>query len=220
MTSSIGGAGTYVGLKEYEFTATSNTHTVSYATGSGIARDDLHIDNISVYAVEPTLGLEILPTPSFIKNPVYIDNQIPQYIDYSQELATNVMDSTEFTGLVSMNENVKILNLGTIFNSNKYVVNNPFGNENYEGCSVRVELYEQSGWYEPGWDGNSGTGSVAYGTKASLRRNGIVVVTGSGAIDIYGMLTGSGSDSYSGGTAIFSAPARVIVTYHGEAKNA
>ncbi len=42
------------------------------------------------------------PTPSFIKNPVYIDNGIPQYIDYSQELETNVMPTTAFPDGISL----------------------------------------------------------------------------------------------------------------------
>lgn len=39
------------------------------------------------------------PKPSFIQNPVYIDNGIPLYIDYSQSLEVNYMDSTHTKSL-------------------------------------------------------------------------------------------------------------------------
>jgi hypothetical protein len=75
------------------------------ATGS--SNDSFDVDNISIYKVEPTIGTEILPTPSFIKNPIYIDNGISQYIDYSQELETNVMDSTVIDGDLRVTGDVK-----------------------------------------------------------------------------------------------------------------
>jgi len=95
------------GSKEVTFTAITTSIFIRFIGGLVTDNQSGYFDNISVYAVEePTLGTEILPTPSFIKNPVYIDNQIPQYIDYSQELATNVMDSTVIDGDLEVSGNL------------------------------------------------------------------------------------------------------------------
>lgn len=82
---------------DYEFVAVNSSTTIkleiySFATA--------YYDNISVYKKEATIGAEILPTPSFMQNPVYFDNGIPQYIDYSQSLEVNYMDSLNVKDLV------------------------------------------------------------------------------------------------------------------------
>ena len=104
--TSINIGGSILERLEFKFIAKSTTSYIHLRVNSS-ASDTVYFDNISVYAVEPTLGTEILPTPSFIKNPVYIDNQIPQYIDYSQELVTNVMDSTVIDGDLEVTGDVR-----------------------------------------------------------------------------------------------------------------
>ncbi len=111
--------------------------------------------------------------------------------------------------------NVKIVSLGTIYNNNRYVIDNPFGNENYEGCTVRAEVYLNGLWSDTGFDGNAGTGLKGYGTKAHSNLEGIVVQTGNISLVVQSYLAGGGHGYTSTST---SALARVIVIYHGEAK--
>ena len=140
---------------------------------------------------------------------------IPVDLHYD-ELAPDInIDCIVTNELSSFNGNRKIIELGTIFNNNRYVVDNPFGNEKYEDCDVRAEIFFNSMWSESNvWV----DGTLARGVKGFSNQEGIAVQTGSQAVlqeQSSQSLNGFGS---TGNTTPTSAPARVIVTYIGEAK--
>lgn len=96
----------------------------------------------------------------------------------------------------------------TISNDTRYVLPNPFG------ANARVqaiaELYVNGKWAEPGWDGNTGTGALAYGVRATyVQGEGIVVQTGATTVIVASKL-GGGGHGYSG-ASLTSAPCRVFV---------
>ena len=211
--------GTYIGEVSEEFIATSTSHIISLQTGSSIDRDDLYIDNISVYKVEPTIDT-LQPPHTYLSNKgklagIEVVGGIPVDLHYD-ELAPDInIDCIVTNELSSFNGNRKIIELGTIFNNNRYVVDNPFGNEKYEDCDVRAEIFFNSMWSESNvWV----DGTLARGVKGFSNQEGIAVQTGSQAVlqeQSSQSLNGFGS---TGNTTPTSAPARVIVTYIGEAK--
>jgi len=113
-------------------------------------------------------------------------------------------------GEANLNANVKIVDFGTVFKNNRYVIDNPFGNENYEGCIVRCEVFVGGIWSGTGIGNDTGTGTTGYGAKGYSNLAGIIVQTGANAVytaSAY-MIGGTGYT----GTQVTSAPCRVIVT--------
>ena len=97
---------------------------------------------------------------------------------------------------------------------------NPFGNENYEGCIVRAEIYFNGMWSEAPQGTDSSLGSRKGGTSGYSNLEGLVVQT---SIDFLATpssgFSGTGHGTVSG-YALTSVACRVIVTYIGEATNA
>ena len=126
------------------------------------------------------------------------------------------------SGLLNTKSNVKIVDFGTIVNNNRYVIDNPFGNANYEGCTVRLQIQHSGKWFTVGFGTTTGpsTGNFTYGAIADSMAEGIVIQTAAT------YLTPSVSNAQSGdtygdvGSSLTSAPCRAIVTYTGEAKDA
>lgn len=212
---------TTLGELSITFVAKEETHvfaTVQIDTASAYCI----FDNFSLQAESSyqTIGAEILPTPSFIKNPVMIENGIPQYIDYSQELATNVMDSLVVDKITTKNNRV-VKEIGTIYANNRYVI--PWievfvGYEgDYESYEVHLEIQVAGKWFRhEGYTSGSGTSTTYGGAKSFSTDDGIVVQTGESYIAFSPVNTII--IAYSTGVAITSAPARVVVTYLGKAK--
>ncbi len=82
--------GTYIA----EFVATSTTIDLTINYNYDSSPDYALFDNIIAYDVEPTVGTVILPTPSFMQNPVSFVATVPQSIDINQELEINYMNNT------------------------------------------------------------------------------------------------------------------------------
>jgi hypothetical protein len=150
---------------------------------------------------------------------IEVANGVPVDIHYT-ELAPDInIDCIVTNELSSFNGNVKIVDFGTVYTDNRYVIDNPFGNENYKGCIVRAEVYYNGMWSGSGIF-NDGASSYA-GTNAHSNIEGIVVQTLASAV-IQGLSGGSRVSGGGHGTIasnISSAPCRVIVTYIGEATN-
>jgi hypothetical protein len=132
---------------------------------------------------------------------------------------SNVMDMTVH-GLLEATENVKIVDFGVVNTGGHYVMDNPFGNSSYKGCTVRAEILVQGMWSETGWTDHNNLDTQGYGTKGFSNAEGLVVQTGTNSV-IYGIArnVGSGFGSVVTGS-LTSAPCRIIVTYHGRASNA
>jgi len=132
-------------IKTHTYTWVADRDVNAIRILNGNTTTNLKLDNISVYKVKPTISTEILPTPSFIKNPVYIDNQIPQYIDYSQELATNVMDSTVIDGDLRITGDVKSKNQCTAWVNFDGTTTPPTIRDSYNVSSV---VRTSTGYYD------------------------------------------------------------------------
>ena len=96
--------GTYIGEVSEEFIATSTSHIISLQTGSSIDRDDLYIDNISVYKVEPTIDT-LQPPHTYLSNKgklagIEVANGIPVDIHYDELAPTLVEDTIKVSNLV------------------------------------------------------------------------------------------------------------------------
>ena len=120
------------------------------------------------------------------------------------------------TGLLDTKSNRKIIDLGTVGISNRYVIDNPFGNANFEKCDVKAEIYDNGMWSGTGNGNNQGSGTSSHGTQAYSNLEGVVVQTGVTAVkgESRYALGGHGAN-----TNITSAPCRVIITYVGEVTN-
>ena len=163
----------------------------------------------------------MVPSPSFIPVPVMIAGGEVQYLG-DDEIATNVQPKAAFPeGLVASelteaNANVKIVDFGTVATNNRYVIDNPFGNDKWEGCSAEAQIYLNNRWSRAGFVYSNPSGG--YGTEGHSNLEGIVVQTGS--IRLYSASAeGGGGHGYTGGSGT-SAPCRVIVKYTGDATNA
>ncbi len=167
---------------------------VPYNTQFAYASQDGKLLGIEVVGGEP-VAIHLSDTESDIDAPKIVEDVIQ-------------VDKCIQTG------NRKIIELGTIFNNNRYVVTNPFGNENYEDCDVKCQIFYNSKWsrvIEPYKDDNTGQ---SFGVMSESMNEGIVIVTGYAGVRRY-----SESDtSNSSDSLIVSAPARVIVTYQGNAQ--
>lgn len=84
-----------------EFTAPSTNVYIVFQLHSNVAGEWSRVDNVSVYKKEATLN-SVHSTPlSFLKHPVMVTSETPQYIDYSQELEENIMKSLRVDGEIS-----------------------------------------------------------------------------------------------------------------------
>lgn len=209
-------ANTEIGTYTYTFIATDTTTKISVGKGTNDSAT-MRFDNISVYKVQPDLGTEVGTEVSFFKYPIMVQSETPQYIAYDQEeVLSNVMESTEFQGFVKLKENRKVIELGTIFNDNRYVIDNPFGNEKYKDCDVRCEIYSDTLLKWVCIEGTIEHSGTFYGVRSFSTIDGIILKTATN------YLTSSNDSSfpisYDVNANLTSAPARVIVTYQGETK--
>jgi len=196
---------------EAEFVASTTTTYVSFMVDSVTDGAYYDFDNISVFKKQVTLGTPLATSITYLDETIEVS-------------AGEIVDAHDFNyadtvlGFTELSENVKIVDFGTVVNNNRYVIDNPFGNENYEGCMARAEIYLNGMWSGAGFQ--TTTGSDGYGTVAHSNLEGVVIQTG--ATDVaftrskaYG--NGFGLDT---STNITSALCRVIVTYVGGAKDA
>lgn len=131
-------------------------------------------------------------------------------------LSALIYKSAPINHLVTL-KNIKIVDFGTVFSNNRYVMPNPFGNTE---VSTQVELFLSGRWSKAGYFVAVGTSplNTAGATSGMILGEGIVVQTA------FHYLSAGGA-SYDGNlanssTAKTSAPCRVIVTYTGELSNA
>jgi len=77
------------------FVAMDTITYINILTNSSAIGNTYYADDISVFKAQPTLLSTPIAPVSFLKNPVMVTSNTPQYIDYNQELIENVMDSLE-----------------------------------------------------------------------------------------------------------------------------
>lgn len=183
--------------------------------GNVVAYDDIPLFNSETGIMYANDEVTPLTNPiCFIDDkPYQITSETPidRLLDYPS-IPKNIMETLDVEFIKSRG-NRKIIELGTIFNNNRYVIDNPFGNDNYEDCDVKAEVYVNGEWSESGWFYHTDGG---YGTKANSMVIGVVIQTGS-AYMAYG-INGNIGGGHTAPETLTSAPARVIVTYIGEAK--
>ncbi|WP_345993771.1 hypothetical protein [Sulfurimonas sp. HSL-1716] len=202
----------------YEFTANNVSTSVSMysSTGGDQYYTDFYLVPINA---DGTLNIDkavaLDPQPAYLPITVDVDanGSITNIDDYDvPTLAEDYM----IVNRLKVLGNRKILDIGTISVNNTYYIDNPFGNDKYESCDVKLEIQIGGVWAEPGWTIDSGNNSR--GAKAFSKADGIEVLTASyqlkGSTD---NLYGHGFDSDV--STATSAAARIIVTYEGETKN-
>lgn len=155
---------------------------------------------------------------AWFKYPYQVANGVPQVLrdDLLPLAVSAIFEGATFTEFVELQENRKVIELGTIFSDNRYVVDNPFGNENYMDCDVKIQIFLNSKWCAVG-TGSRDIANSDYGVISESMEEGIVVQTAQDYIhsdDSVMSLSTSGADD--GNQA--SALARVIVTYQGVTK--
>jgi len=84
--------GSSTGTFTFTFTASANASYLMVGIADSFTAT-MSFDNISVYKKQATLDTPIATPLSFLPNPIQVTSATPQYIDYSDELATNVMNS-------------------------------------------------------------------------------------------------------------------------------
>lgn len=208
------------GTDEVTFTAVSTT------TYLILRCDEANTNNITAYDNVSVFETEILPDTEYVVQPTYvskdgklasflIEDGQPVEVQYNDDAPSIVQDVIQAKKVVQT-ENRKIIELGTIFNNNRYRRPNPFGNENWKNCSVELYLEYQGTWFQVAGQPASGSTAEYYGAMVSSMEEGIVVQT---AVT---RLTSGGSaytlNTLGISTSLTSAPAMVIVTYEGESK--
>lgn len=191
--------GRRTGTNKYRivFTATNISHYLTFMCGTSALSYYTLVDNISMF--EANLSLDtLLSNRSYLCKNINASAGVPSGVE-----------KYDFKILTEIKNNMAIVDFGTVSNNNRYVIDNPFGNENYDKCIVRAEININGKWIETGIKvSNQGYG---YFTKALSNVEGIVVVTGINAV-MYTQwnVTGSG-DTTSVGSLLTSARCRVIV---------
>lgn len=162
----------------------------------------------------------LLPPQSYLENP---DGTLARFEIINGDLVA--VDKGEIVPslvlpLITQTENVKIVDFGTVVNNNRYVVDNPFGNENYEGCTVRAEVFTEGIWSDTGWGDDNNVNATGYGTRAFSNLEGLVIQTGAAGV-LFGKSAGTGSGFDTDTSTVYtSLQCRVVVTFNGKAKNA
>jgi hypothetical protein len=193
------------GTYTVEFIPTSATLVITLTNGTNGYTS--RFDNISVFETKPTLGTIYATEQTYYRHKFeVIDGEVVDIHDW--DYPSTIVD------MLHTKKNVKIVDFGTVFTLTRYVYDNPFGNENYEGCIVRAELFHNGIWSEAPNSWNNVWGSV--GTVGYSNSEGIVIQTGSKVRDV----TSNTIDGFGGGPLLTSAPCRAIVTYIGEATDA
>jgi len=91
----------------YEYLATSTATEVIVTINSATLGHYAYCDDITLFKKQPTLST-VVPNISLIRNPIMVASETPQYIDYIDELAKNVVDdlvvleNAEFKGDVTI----------------------------------------------------------------------------------------------------------------------
>ena len=90
--------GSYTSQGNIEFTSTSTTIFILAGVLGIVEAHWARIDNITCYKTEATLGTPLTTPISLIPNPIMVQSETPQYIDYSRSLSENVMEDLEVAG--------------------------------------------------------------------------------------------------------------------------
>lgn len=197
------------------FIATSTTTYLSLLERNASNATTVILDDVSIYKeAKPILGKPYATPQTYLPVKVEIDS-LGNPVDLHDFDVPDLVRESIHTNFIKSHGNRKVIDLGTIFNDTRYVVDNPFGNDNYMDCDVKAEVYVNGIWSETGFVDSTSAIAEGYGTKASSNLTGIVIQTGVTRVYTHSSSSGGGHGIESNST---SAPARVIVTYQGVTK--
>lgn len=200
-----------------EFVALTTTTYITLQVGGGTSLTT-YWDNLTFYKKEATLGSALTTPESFIKHPIMVASETPQYIDYNQELSENVSDSHTFTGLVDLSENRKVAYIGTIFNDDRLSIalTDIFGfYTKAQDYDAKAEIFINGEWADAGWRPYSGN---IRGVNGGIVNDEVIIKAGKHYVANDD--TGESGGLHSSSITLTEAPCRVIVTYIGETKDA
>lgn len=171
-------------------------------------------------AVGNNFFIKGLVSTTFSPNGMYVVASVIDVNSFTYSVSTaptgspTVISPLLYKSLTASNiqtiNNRYIQDIGTVFNNQRLIFDNLFGNENYEDCDVRVEIFANSRWSETGF--SSYTGSYR-GTHAYSNAEGIVVQSQEHLVMQNSSAGGGGHGSAS---SLSSALARIIVQYNGK----
>lgn len=200
------------GVAEIEFVAqTTATYIV---IGSSGLTSTANIDAISVFEADIFPTTEITESRNYLNHIVHADQN--GQVAYVEELPKiTYFDRIETSGnrIVMYLEDYGISQIQA---DKRYIVRNPFGNENAIDCDVKAEVFIGNLWGEAGWGDSYGATDTSVGTVAIATSIGIVLQTGVNAVTYNGNKIGSAFPSVT--PNLVTAKCRVIITYKGKTR--
>lgn len=109
------------GYIQTDFVAETTETQIQFSMGGGIVGDYALIDGVTVFKTEPTLSTQLNPL-SFLKNPVMVSSETPQYIDYSDYLPDVIGGDASFDSLIVKGIDLPIQRLNDEYNRKLYDV--------------------------------------------------------------------------------------------------
>jgi hypothetical protein len=200
------------GTVDYEFIAQNGYDRLVTYVGGGASGDGLYsIDNVSIYPIDLVLDTEI-PSRNYMNHIVYADAN--GQLTYEEELP-----KTQYFDRIETSENRKVIYLAdrgisAIQVNKRYVLENPFGNENFMDCDTKLEIYDSgiNDWISIG--GITQSSSLYFGSNVYSIKEGIEITTASNNLARADTAYGNQSKPASGN--LTSAPARVTIQYNGK----
>lgn len=173
-----------------------------------------NFDAISVFEAGIFPTTEITESRNYLNHIVHADQN--GQVAYVEELPKiTYFDRIETSGnrIVMYLEDYGISQIQA---DKRYIVRNPFGNENAIDCDVKAEVFIGNLWGEAGWGDSYGATDTSVGTVAIATSIGIVLQTGVNAVTYNGNKIGSAFPSVT--TNLATAKCRVIITYKGKTR--
>ena len=203
-----------IGIYEFTFIASVSSGTFSVRS-IGNQTPDWFIDDINIFPVEIIPVAEIPESRNYMNHIVHGD--VDGSVLYIEELPKTLYLDRIITG-----SNRKVIYLSdygikAIQVNKRYVINNPFGNDNFMDCDTKLEVYHMTDgiWIELGHSApDAGTAVNWYGGRSFSTEKGIVIQTALNVLtpnDVSGVTFSSPSS-----ISLTSAPARITVQYNGK----
>ena len=164
--------------------------------GAGNFGDKQKFDNISVYKKEATLGTPLTTPISLIPNPIMVQAETPQYIDYSRSLSENVMEDLEVAGDITTHGEFKGKNACTAWVNFDGTTTPPTIRDSFNVSDVvrtatgKYDVYFEEDMDNLGYSSTFGVepfntasaNHVAHPQFGGLTLNKITLITGAGTL--------------------------------------
>lgn len=203
----------------FVFTAVSTTTYLGLGSTDNVSGHYTEYDNISVFDISENILTEVTNPISFLGK-VSVLNETPQSIDTNWVFPKAIQEDTLIDGKLETTGNRVVMYLEDygipqVVNNNRYVIENPFGNENYIDCDVKIQLLHDGVWFSVGSGSRDGANND-YGVLVESMEEGLVVQTAQDYINpntppVMSLSTKAVPN-------LTSIEARLIVTYKGKTK--